>query len=300
LAYSLILLEIFKIVIMKVKKAVITAAGPDQRKLPVQTLRDHQGKERSVLELLIDEAILAGVDEVCVVVYPGDEVTYKRVLNRHTDRVVFKHQNKSLGYGHALSCASSFTGNDPFLHLVGDHLYVKRTDQNIAKHLVTTAEKHSCSVSTVQSTREGLITQYGTVGGTRIQGRNDLYHIDTVIEKPTPTLAEQKLIVPGLRAGHYLCFFGMHVLTGTIMKILKNQTSNSKGNNVGLSEALNVLASKEQYLALEKTDMRFNMGTKYGLMKAQLAIALSGNDRDRVMSELLEFFVMKDFRPNKI
>jgi len=285
---------------MKVKKAISNTAGPTQRKLPVQTLRDQHGNERSVLELLIDEIVQAGVDDVCVVVYPGDENSYKQVLNEHSDRVVFKHQSEPLGYGHALFCESSFTGKDPFLHLVGDHLYVKRTDKDIAKHLVEVAEKNSCSVSTVQSTREGLIAQFGTVSGRRKQGFNDLYLIDTVIEKPTPTLAEQDLMVPGLRAGHYLCFFGMHVLTATIMDILGIHIKENKGRKIGLSEALNVLASKEQYLALEKTDMRFNMGTRYGLMKAQLAIALSGQDRDRVMSELLEFFVMKDFMPNKL
>jgi UTP--glucose-1-phosphate uridylyltransferase len=285
---------------MKIKKAVITSAGPNQRKLPVQTLRDQHGKERSVLELLIDEIVHAGIDDVCVVVYPGDENTYKQILSEHSDRVVFIHQPEPLGYGHALFCASSFTGKDPFLHLVGDHLYVKRTNMNIAKHLVEVSEKNSCSVSTVQSTRESLITQYGTVSGSRKQGFDDLYLIDTVIEKPTPTLAEQKLMVPGLRAGHYLCFFGMHVLSGTIMEILEAHIKENKGDMTGLSEALNELASKEQYLALEKTDMRFNMGTRYGLMKAQLAIALTGQDRDRVMSELLEFFVMKDFRPEKL
>jgi len=284
---------------MKVKKAVITAAGPTQRKLPIQTLRDQHGVERSVLELLIDEIVHAGIDDVYVVVYPGDENTYKQVLDEHTDRVEFIHQSKPLGYGHALYCASSFTGKDPFLHLVGDHLYVNRTDKNIARHLVEIAEKNSCSVSAVQSTREGLISQYGTISGNPKQGSNDLYLIDSVIEKPTPTLAEQKLMVPGLRAGHYLCFFGMHVLTATVMDILKNQIKENKGKMTGLSEALNILASKEQYLALEKTDMRFNMGTRYGLMKAQLAIALSGQDRDRVLSELLEFFVMKDFMPDK-
>ena len=51
-------------------------------------------------------------------------------------------------------------------------------------------------------------------------GSQDLYRIDTVIEKPTPTEAEQRLVVPGLRAGHYLCFFGMHVLTPTVMDFL--------------------------------------------------------------------------------
>lgn len=285
---------------MKVKKAVITAAGPDQRKLPIQTIRDMFGKERSVLEMMVDEIVRAGVEEVCIVVYPGDENNYMEVLNQHSDRVNFVHQNKPLGYGHALFMASSFTGKDSFLHLVGDHLYVKRSKKDIARHLVETAEKNSCSVSTVQSTREALITQYGTVGGSRIQGRDDLYNIDSVVEKPTPTIAEQHLLVPGLRAGHYLCFFGMHVLTSTIMEILERNINKKKNGKVGLSEALNELASKEQYLALEKTDFRFNMGTRYGLMKAQLAIALSGEDRDRVMSELLEFFVMKDFMPNKM
>lgn len=285
---------------MKIKKAVITAAGPDQRKLPLQTLRDHEGKERSVMELLIDEAVLAGVDQVCVVVYPGDESTYKRILNQHSERVVFIHQEQPLGYGHALYCASSFTGSDPFLHLVGDHLYVKKSKRDIAKHLVEIAEKNACSVSAVQSTREGLITQYGTVGGSRVQGTQDLYRVNSVIEKPTPTLAEQELLVPGLRAGHYLCFFGMHVLTGAIMEILSENIDNNKDQKVGLSESLNILAAREQYLALEKADLRFNMGTRYGLLKAQLAIALSGNDRDRVMSELLEFFIMKDFMPNQI
>jgi UTP--glucose-1-phosphate uridylyltransferase len=285
---------------MKVKKAVITAAGPDQRKLPIQTIRDMFGKERSVLEMMVDEIVRAGVEEVCIVVYPGDENNYREVLNQHSDRVNFVHQNKPLGYGHALFMASSFTGKDSFLHLVGDHLYVRRSKKDIARHLVETAEKNSCSVSTVQSTREALITQYGTVGGSRIQGRDDLYNIDSVVEKPTPTIAEQHLLVPGLRAGHYLCFFGMHVLTSTIMEILERNINKKKNGKVGLSEALNELASKEQYLALEKTDFRFNMGTRYGLMKAQLAIALSGEDRDRVMSELLEFFVMKDFMPNKM
>jgi UTP--glucose-1-phosphate uridylyltransferase len=84
------------------------------------------------------------------------------------------------------------------------------------------------------------------------------------------------------------------------MDILEIHIKRSGNEKIGLSEALNELASKELYLGLEKTDFRFNMGTRYGLLKAKLAIALSGEDRDRVMSELLEFFVMKDFMPNKM
>ena len=157
--------------------------------------------------------------------------------------------------------------------------------------------QNNCSVSSVTPTRENLITNYGTVGGKRVHPTTDLYQIDKVIEKPTPTLAEQKLIIPGLRAGHYLCFFGMHVLSPVVMEILGKKTEQLNGKTLGLSEALDELASKEQYLALEKNDLRFDIGSRYGLLKAQLALALSGNDRDEVMEELLEFFALRSFNP---
>ncbi len=279
---------------MKVKKAVITAAGPDQRKLPIQPLIDRDGNKKSVLEILIEEVIQAGIDEVCVVVHPGDEATYNQVIGQLSDHVSFIHQKKPMGYGHALFSAETFTGKDYFLHLVGDHLYVNRSDIRCARHLVETAEKQECSVSAVQATRESFIPHYGVVGGSRLQGSKDLYQVDKVIEKPTPTEAEQKLLVPGLRAGHYLCFFGMHVLSYAVMKILGDELKNKPNEKLNLSSALNELCEREQYLALEKTDLRFDMGAKYGLLKAQLALALNGKDRDRIMGELLEFFGMKE------
>jgi len=61
-----------------------------------------------------------------------------------------------------------------------------------------------------------LLPYYGTVGGKRVARRTDLYEIDNVLEKPTPSEAEQRLLVPGLRAGYYLCLFGIHVFTPTV------------------------------------------------------------------------------------
>jgi len=271
--------------IMQIKKALITAAGADQRKLALQTLVDRDGNRKTVLEILIEEARLAGIEEIGVVIHPGDlEVFSEMVVN--DPQIHFILQDKQLGYGYAVLCGASFIGSDYFLHLVGDHLYVNRTDIPCAKHLVEIAKQNNCSVSAVTPTRESLIPNYGTIGG-------NLYSIDKVIEKPSPTIAEQKLIVPGLRAGHYLCFFGIHVLSPSVMSILENNLKNAGGNKIGLTEALDELAQKEQYFALEINDLRFDMGTRYGLLKAQLALALSGNDRDQVMSELLEFFVMK-------
>lgn len=279
---------------MKIKKAVITAAGPAQRELPIQSLVDRDGIKKTVLELLIEESLQAGIEEIGVVVFPGDEKNYANAIGKYASQVEFIRQNEPLGYGHSLLTASSFVSNEPFLHLVGDHLYVNRSAKRCAKHLVEVAQKEACSVSAVQPTRESFITNFGVIGGGRVSGALDLYKIDRVIEKPTPTQAEQKLLVPGLRAGHYLCFFGMHVLTPTVFSLLKNELNNSAGKTIGLSNALNELATKEKYLALEKNDLRFDMGARYGLFKAQLALAMSGKDRDRLMGELLEFFTMKE------
>jgi len=280
---------------MKVSKAVITAAGTNQRTLPLQTLIDRDGEEKSVLRIIIEEVLRAGVDEICVVVRQGDESSYAEVAGDHKGRLTFAYQTKPLGQGHAVYCAKAFVGKDPFLHLVGDHLYVSRSERGCAQKLVEVAEKEASSVSAVQATRESLLPYYGAVGGRRVQGRADLYEISTVIEKPTPTEAEQHLHVPGLRAGHYLCFFGMHVLTPAILDILERhiQSAGDRGG-VTLSQALVELARKEQYLALEMHDWRYDVGVKYGLLTAQLALALNGKDRDEVLTNLLRFLTLRE------
>lgn len=280
---------------MNISKAVITAAGPGQQTLPLQSLIDSDGTEKSVLSILIEEVLRAGVEEICIVVRPGDERPYVQEVGDHAGRLHFVHQVEARGYGHAVYCAREFVGDQPFLHLVGDHLYVSRSGEGCARRLVQVASSEACSVSAVQSTRENLLPFYGTVGGQRVRERADLYRIESVIEKPTPTKAEQHLIVPGLRAGHYLCFFGMHVLTPALFDILGRllQEARTQGT-VWLGDALNILAQREQYLALEMHDQRYDIGVKYGLMTAQIALALSGHDRDFVLSRLLELLAIRE------
>lgn len=285
---------------MKITKAVITAAGRKQRTLPLQTLIDRDGAEKSVLGILIEEALRAGVEEIGVVVRPGDESAYAAVAGDHAGRLRFIPQPTPLGYGHAVYCAQTFVGRDPFLHLVGDHLYVSRSATGCAQHLVEVAQAEACAVSAVQATRESLLPYYGTVGGRRVSGRAELYRVETVIEKPTPTVAEQRLIVPGLRAGHYLCFFGMHVLTPTVMDILGHlvEAAGPQGG-ITLAAALAELAQREQYLALEKPDFRYDVGVKYGLLIAQLALALNGRDRDEVLAKLVELLALRELGTGK-
>ena len=280
---------------MSITKAVITAAGEGQRTLPLQTLIDRDGMEKSVLQIIVEEALRGGVEEVCVVVRPGDEVAYAEVAGDHAGRLHFVHQKQSLGYGHAVYCAREFVGQDTFLHLVGDHLYINREMRSCASQLIEVAGKESCSVSAVHATRENLLPYFGTVGVQRLPGRRNLFRVENVVEKPTPTDAEQRLIVPGLRAGYYLCFFGMHVLTATVMDILGHLIGErGASGRVTLSDALALLARREQYLALETADWRYDVGVKYGLMNAQLALALSGKERDEVLSVLLELLAARE------
>jgi len=109
---------------IRIRKAVITAAGRNQRTLAVQTLVDRDGSQKSVLDILIGEATSAGVEEVAVVVAPGDEPRYAQATGRHAARITFIPQPQPQGYGHAVYCAQDFVDREPFLHLVGDHLYV--------------------------------------------------------------------------------------------------------------------------------------------------------------------------------
>jgi UTP--glucose-1-phosphate uridylyltransferase len=270
---------------VKVRKAVITAAGKSQRTLPLQTLVDRDGVSRSALAILAEEITSAGIEEIAVIVYPGDESAYKAAAGPHAGRMRFIAQPETLGYAHAVHCAADFTGDEPFLLMVGDHLYLSRTDISCTAQLLATAAAEKCAVSAVQATHESKLPLYGAIGGRRLPGSDLLYQIETVIEKPTPTEAEQKLVVPGLRAGNYLCFFGLHVLTPTVMEILSQQLASGRAD---LSGALEEIARRERYLAHQLQGRRHDIGVRYGLLTAQLALGLAGKDRDEVLTNIVE------------
>ncbi|MEI8341937.1 MAG: UTP--glucose-1-phosphate uridylyltransferase, partial [Verrucomicrobiota bacterium] len=170
--------------------------------------------------------------------------------------------------------------------------------KNCAEQLIETALAARCSVSAVQATHESKLPNYGAIGGHLQPGQQRVYRVESVIEKPTPTEAEQRLIVPGLRAGHYLCFFGMHVLTPRIMEILSAHLAQAPaGSKIQLSPALAELASKEQYLALEVQGRRYDLDEKYGLFTTQLALALVGNEREEVLAQLVGLLAQQNLTP---
>jgi UTP--glucose-1-phosphate uridylyltransferase len=280
---------------MNIRKAVITAAGPGQRSLPLQVLVDSDGIEKSALRILVEEAQSAGVDEVVVIVAPGDQGAYAQAAGPFASHLHFVEQPQPRGYGHALGLAAGVIGDEPFLHLISDHLYLSGSGvPRCAQQVVEQARAQGCSVSAVQATREAMLPYYGTVGGRRVPRLAGLYEIDNVLEKPSPNVAEQHLFVPGLRAGHYLCFFGIHVFTPTVLQLLRQASARAEaGEIVQLSPVLARLAAQERYLALQVQGRRFNIGVKYGLFMAQLALALEGQDRDNVLAQMVELLAQR-------
>jgi UTP--glucose-1-phosphate uridylyltransferase len=276
---------------MDIRKAVITAAGPAQRSLPLQTLVDRDGKTKTALVIIVEEALNAGAEEICVVVHPGDAGAYRAAAGEQGKHLQFIEQAGAMGYGHAVWSARDFTGNEPFLLLVGDHLYLSRELRSCARQLVEVAAAEACAVSAVQATHESKLPYYGVAGGRLAENRKGLYLVSDVLEKPTPTVAEQQLIVPGLRAGHYLCFFGMHVLTPKVMALLGEEIT--AGRSVGLSQTLARLVQSERYLACELQGRRFDIGLKYGLLTAQLALALASPARSEVLAGLVELMAQE-------
>lgn len=310
---------------VQITRAVITAAGRGARQYPASDtvqkamlpLVDRDGLTKPVLQVIAEEALESGIEEICVVSAPGDEAYYRRHFQSIAEnlrsafkgvawaeeqakrlveleaRLRFAVQPEPEGYGHAVWCAREFVAGQPFLLLLGDHLYISTEARRCARQLIDLAEAETCAVSAVQATREHLIHQYGTLNGRRLPDRPDVYTIDEIIEKPNPTLAELRLQVPGLRAGHYLCFFGMHVLTPSVFELLDEivKRDEREGGQIQLTTALNALARRETYLALETKGARYNLGVKYGGVEAQIALALAGVDRDRMLAGLLESVV---------
>jgi len=282
---------------VEIKKAIITAAGKSQRTLPLQTLVDRDGVTKTALRILIEEILAAGIEEICVVVCPGDQAAYAAAAGGQGGRLQFVEQTASRGYGHAVYCAREFAGDSAFLLLVGDHLYVSGGQKRAAQELVERARVENCAVSAVQATHESKLPYYGAVGGRLVAGQKGLYEVAEVLEKPTPTEAEQRLIVPGLRAGHYLCFFGMHALTPAVMELLAEDVQRAGDRGTPLTPALAKLAQRERYLACELHGSRYDIGVKYGLLMAQLALALDGEERDEVLSGLVELLARRSTQP---
>lgn len=309
---------------MFVRKAVITAAGRGVRLFPASDtveksslpLLDRDGVVKPLLQIIAEEALDAGIEELAIICAPGDEARYRERFALRCNnlraafgavdwaeqqaerleelllRTRFLPQTDARGYGHAVLQARAFAGSDPFLLMLGDHLYFSADGEHrCAAQLIAAAAATQQSTSAVQATREHLVPRYGTIRAVRDTERPGLWRVKRVLEKPSISRAELELSSNGLRAAHYLCFFGMHVLHPQIFEPLARAAA--AGGEVGLSEALQELATADQLCAQEIDGTRCDIGGNTGYLRSQLALALAGSSRDEVLSAIVEILATK-------
>lgn len=275
---------------MTLRHAVITAADWKQQFLPLQTMVDRSGRTRKVLGLLLDEIISTGITSIALVVRPGDEPLYRDAARDVAADITLLTQPEPRGYGDAILCARSFVQDNPFLLMVSDHVYVSNLPgQTCAQQLVAHIANHEGILSAVQPTHESRLTAFGAIGGTLHDARHHLYEVRQVLEKPSPTEAEQSLLIPGLRHGYYLTFFGMHVLTPLVLELLEARRATlPPGQMLDLSSSLHEAAQRTRYLAASLAGRRYDLDSRHGVLMAQLAVALDGDYRDDLLAGLVE------------
>jgi len=312
---------------MKIQKAVITAAARNERLYPAATtvqksmlpVIDMDGINKPIIQIIAEEALQSGVEEICIVCAAGDEERYlesfqtlyntslklyeqrtwaasqAQSIKNILDRLTFVVQSEPLGYGHAVYQTKDFVKNEPFLLLHGDYLSISSNYQKrCSRQIIDLAIEEECSVAAVNPTIEHQISKYGTLTGRNFKTYNGVYQIEKIIEKPSISQAELELKTAGLRAGYYLCFFGMYVFQPIIFDLLAEEIDKNHNGNILLTPVHQKLTQNEKYLALEIQGKRYDTSKKLGLMQAQFALGLSGQMRDEMLTTLLQ--TLADYR----
>lgn len=269
---------------MKVKKAVIPAAGFGTRMLPITSVVPKEllpvaGKP--VIQHVVQEAAEAGIEEVILVISEGKEAVadYFRPNKKLTDqllrtgkhaelqqleriwdlvKVTVVYQNEQLGLGHAVLTAKDAIENEPFAVLLGDCILRTESCESFTKTLVDAFKKYERSVVGVEQVDECMISRYGIFEGAEFEDR--VYHGKRVIEKPDPSDTDSNL-----------AFCARYVFTPAIFDHLE-KTASGVNNEIQLTDAMESLREQEGLNAVELDGERFDVGDPKGLLYANLSI----------------------------
>lgn len=302
----------------RVRKAVITAAGRGTRQYPASSavqkemfpLVDRDGLTKPVIQIIGEEALDSGIEEICIITAPGEEPAYRdyfRRLDADTmksfagkswamlaseklgdfgQRLSFAEQASPEGFGHAVYQAKKFVGDEPFLLLLGDHVYISNVKDRCARQLIRVYEQSDAdAVTGVQPTLERHLHLFGTIKGTPVDADRGIYRAERIIEKPSIEQARAELTTAGLPAGNYLAHFGMHVFSPRIFDCLEKLIRNDhrQKGEIQLTAAQEELRLQtNKYLVLDTQGQRYDTGIPYGLMETQLALALNGVHRTEI------------------
>ncbi|MEB4816922.1 UTP--glucose-1-phosphate uridylyltransferase GalU [Bacillus toyonensis] len=298
---------------MKIRRAIIPAAGLGTRFLPATKA---QAKEmlpivdKPTIQYIVEEAVASGIEEIIIIIGRG-----KRSIEDHFDKsyeledallkkekldvlkevqqisslatIYYVRQKEPKGLGHAILCAQSFIGNEPFAVLLGDDIVMSETP--CLKQIIDVFEYCNSSVVAVQSVPEKDISKYGIIKpkGTMIQP--NLFSVDCLVEKPKKEVAPSRYAI-----------MGRYVLRPEIFKILTKLTVDQTNNELQLTDAINELNKEQTVLAYNFEGNRYDIGDKVGFIKATIDFALCRDDiRNEVLAYLRDINTQDKFQITK-
>ncbi len=270
---------------MKVRKAVIPAAGFGTRMLPAAKSVPKEMiciAGRPAIHYIVKEAVDSGIEDILIITSRGktaieDYFDYSPELEFRLEKsgktelineihniadmanITFIRQKELKGLGHAVMHARSFTGDEPFAVLLGDD--IMRSNVPVTKQLIANAEKYGCSCVGVKNVETSEISKYCSLAVESIE--NGLFDVKRLIEKPTPDKVLSNYAI-----------LGRYVLTSEVYSFLENAEPGF-GGEIQLTDALNKLCNRERMLAFEFEGDRFDSGNICGYMEASIQLALA-------------------------
>lgn len=242
----------------KVRKAIIPAAGMGTRMYPATKalkkellpIIDRDGRAKPIILAIVEEAISAGIEEVGIVVQSGDRdlfydllksppkpelwsklsaenKQYSEYLAALGDRITILTQTEQQGFGHAVYCTRDWVNDQPFLLLLGDHVYTSQIESSCATQMLDIYQQNNTSVIGITVMQADIIHKAGCVGG-RWKTPQSILEIAQIYEKPTLEYAREHLQVPGMSEDEFLGMFGMYILEPTIFKLLASEIDNNE------------------------------------------------------------------------
>mgnify|MGYP002585255512 CR=1 FL=1 len=269
----------------KIRKAIIPAAGLGTRFLPATKAQPKEMLpivDKPTIQYIIEEAIASGIEEILIITGRS-----KKCIEDHFDKSVeleleleksgkqemlkmvrdisdmvdihFIRQKEPKGLGHAIQCAKTFVGDEPFAVLLGDDI-VYNEEKPCLKQLIDCYDEYKTSVLGVQTVPEKDVNKYGIVDGLHIEDR--VYKVKGLVEKPAVEEAPTNVAI-----------LGRYIITPQIFKVLEN-TKPGKGGEIQLTDALLTLMEEEAMYAYDFEGTRYDVGDKLGFLKATVEYAL--------------------------
>lgn len=273
----------------KVRKAVIPAAGWGTRFLPATKATPKEMLpivDTPTIQYIVEEAIASGIEDICIITSP-----HKKAIEDHFDRsleleytlektgkdaladevrrlgsmarLVSVRQKEALGLGHAIACAASFVGDEPFAVLLGDDV-VYNDGRPCIGQLIDVYEQTGKSVLGVQTVSMDDIHKYGCVDGKQVGDR--LYTVDGMVEKPKKEVAPSNVAI-----------LGRYVITPEIFRHLA-ETKPGAGGEIQLTDGLKSLAAEQGMYAYDFEGRRYDVGDRMGYLEATVEYALRRDD----------------------